>query len=123
MPYLVEDWAWVVEADDYPTPFTLVVTSFAHGWLVLWRVLAISPLPSIVPLTWFLEALPQVFAEARARGCVGFLTLLSEDRPEEAKLARIVVSATGGQVMPEKLMMCVGPLVERGASAREEQFK
>ena len=90
MPYLVPEWAWVVESDEHPDPFALIVCSFAHGWLVLWRIIALSPLPSGIPLTWFLEALPQVFAEARPRGCVGFLTLLSDSRPEEVKMARIV---------------------------------
>lgn len=110
MPYLVEDWVWVVEVDDHPVPFALIVTSFAHGWAVLWRVLALSPLPSTVPLTWFKEALPQVFRAMHARGCVWFLTLLG-DSPTEAKLARIVQSAAGGALVPFQGALAVGKLM------------
>jgi hypothetical protein len=112
MPYLVEDWVWVVESDEHPGPFALIVASFCHGWLLLSRLLALSPLPPGIPLTWFLETHPQVFAEARARGCVGFLTLLSEDRPEEAQMARIAVKLAGGTVLPGHWSMCAGPLGE-----------
>ena len=114
MAYLIPEWAWVVECEAYPTPFAVIVASQAHSWLVLYRILAISPLPPGVPLTWFLEAHPQVFAEARRRGCVGFLTLLDDSRPEEAQMARIAVKLTGGTVLPGKFSMCAGPLVDPG---------
>lgn len=107
MPFLVPEWVWVIEpvsplgpfAPAAP-PFALIVASFSHGWLVLWRILAISPLPAAIPLNWFMEALPQVFVEARARGCVGFLTLLSDDRPAEVKMARIVQRLAHGGILP-----------------------
>ena len=114
MPFLDEPWTWVVEADGCPTPFAIIVAAFAGGWLVLYRLLAISPLPSTVPLNWFLETHPQVFDEARLRGCVGFLTLLSDERPEEAQLARIATRLAGGTVIPWWGSMCVGPLAEKG---------
>ena len=123
MPYLVPEWAWVVEltASDDPiailtkppsAPFAIVIASFAHGWLVLWRIIALSPLPSGIPLNWFLEALPQVFAAARARGCVGFLTLLADDRPEEVKMARIILRMAKGRILPFRGSMGVGLLPE-----------
>lgn len=125
MIYLDCPWIWVVEslappsplgpfapAFPPPAPFALVVTSFAHGWLVLWRVLAISPLPSQAPLNWFLEALPQVFAAARARGCVGFVTLLADDRPEEVKIARIILRLTKGGIVPFHGSIGAGVLYE-----------
>jgi hypothetical protein len=117
MPYLVPEWAWVVEAGEEAEgrstsslPFALVVTSFSHGWLVLWRVLAISPLPPTIPLTWFMEALPQIFTTAAERGCVGFLTLLSDNRPEEVKMARIIAALPGAAVLPFSGSMGVGRL-------------
>jgi hypothetical protein len=127
MPYLDEQWTWVVEAAGPPrrgvgsaatgeldTPFALVVASFAHGWLVLWRLLAVSPLPPTAPLNWFTEAHPLIFAEARRRGCVGFLTLLADDRPEEVKLARIAVRLAGGTLIPFQGALGVGTLdIER----------
>lgn len=126
MPYLDPPWVWIVEAEvetfdlsTPPAPFALIVTSFAHGWLVLWRVLAASPLPPAIPLTWFMEALPQVFAEAAKRGCVGFLTLLADDRPAEARMARIVASLPGCSILPFQGSMGVGPLA--GARGGESQ--
>ena|ERR1700731_4749679 len=114
MPYLDCPWVWVVESENHSEPFALIVTSFAGGWLVLWRLLSLSPLPSTVPLNWFLEAHPQVFAEARARGCVGFLTMLADDRPAEAQMARIAARLTGGTALPWHGSMCVGSLVGIG---------
>jgi hypothetical protein len=116
MPYLVEDWVWVVELDApiAPVPFAIIITSFAHGWVVLWRVIALSPLPSAVPLTWFLKALPQVFAEVRLRGCVGFVTLLSDDQPAEVKMARIITRLARGGIMPFQGSIGAGMLMEFG---------
>lgn len=113
MAFLIPEWTWVVECDSYPAPFAIVVAGQGHSWLVLFRLLALSPLPPGVPLTWFMEAHPQVFAEARRRGCVGFLALLGDDRPEEAQMARIAVKLAGGTVLPGKWSMCAGPLAER----------
>jgi hypothetical protein len=108
MPFLVPEWVWVVEPVSIlgpfdpvpPQPFALIVTSFSHGWLVLWRVLALSPLPPAIPLNWFLEAFPQVFAEVRLRGCVGFMTLLADSRPQEVKMARIITRLAKGGIVP-----------------------
>ena len=122
MPFLVPEWVWVVEPVSIlgpfdpvqPQPFALIVTSFSHGWLVLWRVLALSPLPPAIPLNWFLEAIPQVFAAARQRGCVGFLTLLADNRPEEVKMARIIQRLDGAKILPFQGSMGVGTLVGVG---------
>ena len=117
-PYLVPEWAWVVERVGQDAPFAIIVASFSHGWMVLWRILAISPLPPGVPLTWFMEALPQVFAAARLRGCVGFLTLLADNKPAEVQLARIVASLPGCSILPFSGSMGVGPLTD---AAEEEK--
>ncbi len=126
MPFLVPEWIWVVEppnplgpfSSSPPAPFALIVTSFAHGWLVLWRVLAVSPLPSSISLNWFLEALPQVFAEARARGCVSFFTLLSDSKPEEVKMARIVQRLAGAAILPFQGSIGAGLLIQSTQSER-----
>jgi len=122
MPYLVPEWVWVVEPAGplgpvaLPAPFAIVVASFCHGFLVLWRVIDISPLPPGIPLNWFKEAMSQIFAEARQRGCVGFLTFLADNRPAEAKMARIIARLAGGTVLPFQGSMGVGLLskVEEG---------
>jgi hypothetical protein len=108
MVYLIPEWTWVIEANG--VPFAIVVASQAHSWIVLWRTLAISPLPTSVPLSWFLEAIPQVFAEARLRGCIGFLTFLADNRPEEVQLARIIASLPGAALLPFCGSMGVGRL-------------
>jgi hypothetical protein len=113
-PYLVPEWAWVVERVGQDAPFAIIVASFSHGWMVLWRILAISPLPSGIPLNWFMEALPQVFAEARKRGCVGFMTFLADNRPAEAKMARIIARLAGGTVLPFQGSIGVGLLAKVG---------
>ena len=111
MPYLDEQWTWAVEeAGGKDTPFALVIASFAHGWFVLWRILAVSPLPPTVPLNWFMEAHPLIFAEAKRRGCIGFLTLLADDRPEEVKLARIAVRLAEGTLIPFQGAIGVGQI-------------
>ena len=110
MPFLDCPWVWVVESSAYSGPFALIVTSFAGGWLVWWRLLALSPLPSTIPLNWIMEALPQVFAEARKRGCVGFLTLLADNRPEEVKMARIIAGMPGATLLPFQGSMGTGLL-------------
>jgi hypothetical protein len=124
MPYLAEDWVWVVELDApiAPVPFAIIITSFAHGWAVLWRVIALSPLPPVVPLTWFLRALPQVFAEVRLRGCVGFVTLLSDDRPAEVKMARIITKLAHGGIMPFQGSIGAGMLMELGEDERATEI-
>ena len=60
--------------------------------------------------------MPQVFAEARQRGCVGFLTFLADNRPAEAKMARIIARLARGTVLPFQGSMGVGLLskVEEG---------
>jgi hypothetical protein len=116
-PYVVPEWAWAVEIDS-SAPFALIIASFSHGWLLLCRVLAVSPLPPEIPLTWVMEALPQVFAEARLRGCVGWLTFLADDRPQEAKLARIVALLPGASLLPFYGSMGVGLLAQ--VEEREE---
>ena len=116
MAYLIPQWVWVVEPASPlgpfapSTPFAIIVASQAHSWLVLWRILAISPLPPTVPLNWIMEALPQVFAKAAIRGCVGFMTLLADNHPQEVKMARIIASLPECSILPFQGSMGVGPL-------------
>jgi hypothetical protein len=121
MAYLIPEWVWMVEPVNLlgpfgppQPPFAIIVASQAHSWLVLWRAIAISPLPPTVPLNWFMEALPQVFAEARLRGCVGFMTLLADNRPSEVKMARIIASLPGATLLPFQGSLGIGSLSEAG---------
>jgi len=121
MFYLVPEWTWIVGVEGSSEPFAIVVTSFCHGWLVLWRLITVSPLPPEIPLNWIKEAFPQVFAEARARGCVGFLTLLADNRPEEAQIARIVTRMAGGKALPFQGVMGCGLLTGSGEEDGKSQ--
>jgi hypothetical protein len=126
MPYLVPEWAWAVEPvsplgpfGPPARPFALIVASFSHGWLVLWRILAVSPLPSGIPLNWIMEALPRVFTDARPRGCVGFMTMLADNKPAEVKMARIIASLPGATLLPFQGSLGIGSLSE----ARKEESR
>jgi hypothetical protein len=57
-----------------------------------------------------MEALPQVFAEARLRGCVGFLTLLADNQPGEVKMARIIQRLPDAALLPFQGSFGVGKL-------------
>jgi len=105
-PYLDPDWVWVVCPKDSDTPFAILVASFAHGWLVLWRIIATdAALPN-----WFLEALPQVFDNAKKRGCLGILTMLADGNEAEVKMARII-AASGGTLVPFVGSIAAAPIV------------
>ena len=95
-PFLDAEWCWVVEHED--KTIALIVCSFAHGMLVLWRILA-TPDAKRVCRSWFFRALPIVLDNARQRGCVGYLTMLEDHHPACVKLARIV-ARTGGVLIP-----------------------
>ena len=118
MLFLIPEWVWVVEPSSPlgpfapSTPFAIIVGAQAHSWLLLCRVLAVSPLPPAASLNWFLEALPQVFAEARQRGCVGFVTLLDDNRPEEVKMARIIMRLAKGGIVPFHGSVGAGMLID-----------
>ena len=105
-PYLDPDWAWVVCPKESDVPFAILVTSFAHGWLVLWRIISTD---SAQP-NWFLEALPQVFDNAKKRGCLGILTMLADENEAEVKMARII-SMAGGTLIPFVGSIAAAPIV------------
>jgi hypothetical protein len=95
-PYLDTEWCWIVEHEG--RAIAIVVCSFAHGMLILWRILATQDAKR-VQRTWFLDALPQILSNAKQRGCVGYLTMLEDHHPACVKLARIM-ARTGGALKP-----------------------
>jgi len=101
MPFLDPEWVWVVTPEHNNLPFAIVVGSFAGGWLVLWRLLSVKPRPQGVAAHWFLEAMPKVFDNAKESGCVGVLSMFSDDKPNEARLARLFAKM-GGHLLPFK---------------------
>lgn len=95
-PYLDPEWAWIVEHSE--VPIALIVTSFAHGMLVIWRVLSTAKAKSVSG-AWFLASLPIILDNAKQRGCVGYLSMFEDSHPSEPKLARIM-SRSGGVIRP-----------------------
>jgi hypothetical protein len=86
-PRIDPEWCWVVEHES--APIALVLASPAHGMLMVWRVLSTASARRTM-LTWFLAAFPKILDNARLRGCVGYGSFFHDDRPEEAKLARLL---------------------------------
>lgn len=96
LPFLDPEWCWVVEHDGQP--IALFVSSFVHGLLVFWRLMATAKAKR-VSVNWFLLAFPQILDTVKQRGCVGYMTMLQDGRPQEAKLARMVMRH-GGLIEP-----------------------
>jgi hypothetical protein len=113
VPKLDHDWAYAVTPVDSDVPFAMVVTSYASGLLVVWRLISVQPLPQGVTRTWFLEASSLILESARSRGCVGVLSLFSDDRDIEQKLARLLIRF-GGAVAPFKGSLGAVSIVKAG---------
>lgn len=109
VPKIDPAWAWVVTPDDSELPFALILGSYAHGWLMLWRLLSVQPLPRGVARYWFLEAMPRLLENAKQQGCVGMLSLLSDTKSCEVKLARLILRI-GGQLIPFRGSVAVAVL-------------
>jgi len=108
-PVIDPEWCWVVTPESADLPFAIVVGAYAHGWFVLWRVISVHPLPKVVAPHWFLEAMPQILENAKRKGCVALVTLLGDQYPQEAKLARIILRL-GGKILPAHGSLAVLPL-------------
>lgn len=98
-------WVWIVEHKGRPV--VILITINAHGLLILLRIGAIPE----APLHWPLVLFPQVFAEAKARGCKGYYTFLDDRQPTEVKLMRIVLR-TEGALLPAYGAWAVGSFLK-----------
>lgn len=87
------EWQWVVERDGRIV--AQVLACYAHGITILLRISATKDAPK----SWAVVALRQVLRDCRERGCIGFLTMLEDDKKQEVKLMRIV-QKIGGYVRP-----------------------
>lgn len=109
------DWMWIVEHEGQPV--ALILTSFAGGLLVIWRVLSVS-----VFRTWFRPAILHIMDNARKRGCVGYLSMFSDDKPSETQLARIM-ACSGGFLKPFRGSLGVGVIPERNGCRTSESVR
>lgn len=83
------EWTWVALIDD--SIVALLVAGQVQSLLLLLRIAVTSNAP---PATC-LVLLRRAFRDARRRGCLGFLTFLSDSAAAESQLMRIVQRADG----------------------------
>ena len=83
-------WVWVV-TDDYDEIKAALVTSPAHGLLVLLRVWAAADAPKLALRKLFRE----VAREAQGVGLVGWMVILEAQNMSEVKLAKIASRYAG----------------------------
>lgn len=107
-PYLRADWCWVVEHSSHG-PISLIITAPVHGILFFWRVLTTSSAKSSTH--HLLASLPKILENAKVRGCVGYACFLHDQKPAEAKFARIL-ARTGAIITPFLGSLAVKPLFE-----------
>lgn len=91
--HIVESWQWVVEYEDKIV--AQILTAPAHGLLILLRMMSVPDAPA----SWLVLALRRILADAKERGLFGYVVLLQDSRPREAKLMRIV-QKNGGMLIP-----------------------
>ena len=87
------NWQWVVEHEGEIV--AQVLCSPCHGLI---HILRISSMPE-APHGWAVVALRRVLSDAKARGMIGFMTLLADKQPAEVKLMKII-QRQGGQLVP-----------------------
>lgn len=87
------DWQWVVEHDGKIV--AQILACYAHGITILLRMSATKDAPK----SWAVVALRQLLRDCRERGCIGFMTMLEDDKKQEVKLMRIV-QKLGGYIRP-----------------------
>jgi hypothetical protein len=87
------NWQWVAEYEGEIVGQVLAAN--VHGILFLFRITAI---PS-APKSWVMLAYRRILAEAKERGCMGFMLFLDDCNKQEVKLMRIV-QKHGGMLLP-----------------------
>lgn len=93
-PYTIDpEWQWIVEYDGEIV--AQILACYAHGVPLILRITATKNAPK----SWAVVALRQMLRDCRERGCVGFMTMLEDSKPQEVKLMRIV-QKLGGYVRP-----------------------
>lgn len=91
--HIVSDWHWVILHEDKIV--AQVLTAPAHGLLLLLRMMSVPDAPA----SWLVLALRRILADARARGLFGYLILLQDSKPKEAKMMRLT-QLGGGMLLP-----------------------
>jgi hypothetical protein len=87
------EWQWLAEYDGKIVGQILGVN--AHGILMLIRITATPEAPKY----WPVLGLRKVLADARERGCIGYLCFLDDRQPQEVKMMRMI-QKQGGILLP-----------------------
>lgn len=88
------EWQWVAVHEGQVKAQLLAVN--AHGLLLMLRLTALPD----APRGWAVRLFREVMKDARALGCIGFTTFLSDQNPQEVKLMKIV-QRLGGYFEPQ----------------------
>lgn len=91
---LDREWQWVLVHEGKVKAQMLCAN--AHGLLLIMRLTALPDAPP----GWLVRFFREVMRDARANGCIGFTTFLSDQNPQEVKLMRIV-QRLGGVMYPQ----------------------
>lgn len=87
------EWQWVLVVDGKIKAQMLCAPM--HGLLAIMRITAFDDAPRGWTLNFFRAAL----ADARRKGMIGYVTVLTDQNPKERKLMR-VIQRSGGMLMP-----------------------
>ena len=90
------NWHWLIEHNG--EVIAQILASNCHGMLLILRMTRI-PVTTFIPPTWAMLALRRVLRDAKERGCLGFMVMLEDRHPVEAKLMRIAQKA-GAIIQP-----------------------
>lgn len=93
-PLSQKDWVWVAYTSNNDQPAAILIAAPVQGVAFLMRAYATDSAPSSI----FVGLLRKVLADIHSRGYTKYITFLSTDRKEEAKLARLVIRAGGAKV-------------------------
>ena len=93
-PLSQRDWIWIAYSSTTDEPLAILVASPMQQVAILVRAYGIPSAPRSV----FLGLLRKCLADILSRGYTRYVTMLSLERKEEAKLARLVIKAGGSKV-------------------------
>ena len=93
-PLSQRDWIWIAYSSTTDEPLAILVAAPMQQVAILVRAYGIPSAPNSV----FLGLLRKCLADILSRGYTRYVTMLSLERKEEAKLARLVIKAGGIRV-------------------------
>jgi len=93
-PLSQKDWIWIAYSSKDDSPLALIAAAPIQGIALLVRAYGIHSSSKSI----FLGLLRKCLADIYSRGYTRYITMLSLERKEEVKLARLVIKAGGSKV-------------------------